>query len=475
MADNSLPWNYTPSTPFADTALKIEQLWAVDVTKSESTLYRLLDRGMNAGTLQTLPSGGSQVIFELVTGYSASGGLPDANNSLAAIGRYNETNSKVGITPFFDYGRATITQQEMETLVGNDKAYYDRKQLKLRNIINVMQHRYSSIMYGTGKYGQMTQITSTGGGAVVNSASTIFEITVKQVERVPINQDILILNSSGALLTNSVPGVVTDYKDVQSGEGILYVRFPSWTSGDMTVLSDGIIATAGSVQSGSTNLFYANGLDEMIGTASHPRTEGNNTGNTAVQYKSQVQSLGTGAKIDIWKMQWLLQKIKLNCSARRLETDNADVRGDKFDETGYVKQNMFVFLMHPNTKLKLAKSFYDGKAEVRVDAGFKMGSTVDEGIRYDTFMGVPLIEDILCGEDRVFLIHLGAIGKSVLVPFGPPPFTSTEFIRDPTTLNYELVRRWGMNYVPIFRDCLGKISAFAGETLGVTQTDMIGA
>lgn len=472
MASPALPYNYTPQTPFADTSLKIEQAFAVDVTKSESTLYRLLDRGMNAGSLQSYSSNGSQFIFELVKGYSASGGLPNANNSLEAIGRYNETNSKVGITPFFDYGRATITQQEMETIIGNEAAYYDRKELKLRSIYGVMAHRYSSTMYGTGQFGEMTQVTAAGGGITVNSASTVFTLTVKQVERLPISQDVIFLTSAGAVIANSVPGVIVDY-GVQSGEGTVSVVFPSWVSTSFVVPNDAKVCVIDSVTSGGTNLFYLNGLDQMVGTTAHPRTEGNNTPNSSVQYRSQVIALTEGS-IDIWKMRWLLQQIKLNCAARRLETDGADVRAERFDEGGYVRPNLFVFVMHPNTKLKLEKSFYDGKLEQRTDPNFKMGQTVDEGIRYDTFEGVPLIEDILCGEDRVFLLHLSAIAKSVLAPFGPLPATSTEWVRDPNTLNYELVRRWGGNYLPLYRDCLGKISCSTG-VLGVTAEEMTGA
>jgi len=466
----ALPYNYNPQLPFADTSLKIEQAYAVDVTKSESTLYRLLDRGVNAGSLQSYSSNGSQFIFELVKGYSASGGLPDADNSIAGIGRYDESNSKVGITPFFDYGRATITQQEMETIVGDPAAYYDRKQLKLKSIYGVMAHRYSSIMYGTGQYGVMTTLTDAGGFGPVEDGTTVYTATVKQVERLPINQDVMFLTSAGAAISNSVPGIITDY-GVQSGEGTVSVVFPTH-SVDFTVPNDAMVCVVNAKAAGGANLFYANGMDEMIGTAANPRTEGNNTPNSSVQYRSQVIALTE--TIDIWKMRWLLQQIKLNCAARRLETDSADVRSERFDEGGYVRQNLFVFIMHPNTKLKLEKSFYDGKLEQRTDPGFKMGQTVDEGIRYDSFEGVPIIEDILCSEQRVFLVHLGAIAKSVLVPFGPPPATTTEWIRIPGTLNYELVRRWGGNYLPIFRDCLGKISCTTG-VLGVTAAEMTGA
>ncbi|TXH14291.1 MAG: hypothetical protein E6R03_09550 [Hyphomicrobiaceae bacterium] len=471
----SYPYNYSPQTPFTDTALKIEQGWALDVTKNESTLFRLLERGMNAGTLQEYPSGGSQFIFELVNGYSASGGLPDSNNSIAGIGRYNETNSKVGITPFFDYGRTTITQQEMESILGNDRAYYDRKQLKLKNIYGVMAHRYSSIMYGTGQYGIMGQVTSTGGGVTVNSASATFSLTVKQVERLPKNQDVFFLTSAGADISNCLPGIVVDYSSVQSGEGAVTFVFPTYVSTSFTIPNDALICVVNSRVAGSpgSNLFYANGLDEMIGTATHPRAEGNNTTNNSAQYKSQVIALSSGS-VDIWKLRWLLQLVKKNCATRRLETDGAEIRGEKFDEGGYVRQNMFVLLMHPDTKLKLEKAFYDGKLDIRTDPGWKMGQTVDEGIRYDTFQGVPLIEDLLCGQDRIFLVHLGAIGKATLVPFGPPPFTTTEFIRVPETLNYELVRRWAGNYVPLYRDCLGKISVSSG-VLGVTASEMTGA
>lgn len=476
MAESSLPYNYTPQTPFTDTALKQEQLWALDYTRKDCLLYRLLERGVLGGAPSEYPSGGYKSTFELVVGNSASGGLPDSNNSFAAIGRYNESNSKVSITPFFDYGRATITQQEMETLITGTKAYYDRKQLKLRGILDSRNIRFSAQMYGTGKYGQMTQVTATGGGITVGSASTEYTPEVKQVERLPMNQDILILTSAGAPISDMPLAVVTALGNTKSGTGTIKIKFPTYTSGSPVIPNDAIFAVPGAINTADSNanLFYLNGLKEMVGTSAHPRAEGNNDSNSTPQYTSEVLTLSSGQKLDIWKMLWLLQRIKKNAVGHQMNVDAADIRLENFDEQGYVKPAEFVWLIHPDTRLQLLKSFYDGKAEVRLDPGFKMGSTIDEGIRYDTFMGVPIMEDLLCDPADAYLMHMKGIARSVLYPWGPMPFTTAEWVRTPTTGNYELLRRWAQNYIPIFRDVLGRISAASGETLGVSEATMIG-
>ena len=475
MSESSLPYNYNPQTPFVDTGLKEEQEWALDYTRKDCLLSRLLERGVLGGTTQDYPSGGSKTTFELVVGNSASGGLPDANNSFAAIGRYNESNSKVSITPFFDYGRATMTQQEMETLIPGTKAYYSRKEVKLRGILDTRNIRFSAQMYGTGKYGQMTQVTAAGGGITVGSATTEYTPTVKQIERLPIGQDVLILTSAGAPIADMPLAVVKNIGSAKSGEGTVKLVFPSYTSGSPVIPNDAILAVPGAINTADSNanLFYLNGLKEMIGTGAHPRAEGNNVQNSQPQYTSEVLSLSSGQKIDIWKMLWLYQRIKKNAVGHGMNVDAADIRLENFDEQGYVRPAEFVWLVHPDTKLYLLKSFYEGKAEVKIDGGFKMGSTMDEGIRYDTFMGVPIMEDLLCGPEDAFLMHMKGIGRSVLYPWGPMPLTTTEWVRTPTTGNYELLRRWAQNFVPLYRDVLGRIEAASGETLGVTEASMI--
>src|SRR5690606_31287347 len=193
-----------------------------------------------------------------------------------------DAGNAIKIHPSFVFSRTKLTEQDHTILTEAPQAeWFNRLTHKLRGLYGSMGHVLSSALYRTGRKAELTRAT---GSQTINSAVTEFSVAVDAVHALHVGLDVSVWASNGSAIGNSVNGVVTSLGPERYGAGTVKIKFPEYGS-SFTIPVGGII---GLVNSDS---LFLNGLDEMIGTASHPRTEGSNVGLDMDEYKSHVRKV----------------------------------------------------------------------------------------------------------------------------------------------------------------------------------------
>lgn len=458
--------------------LKIEQTTAYDITRHHSKLFRLLTRARDGrvmagqesipGTPINIPGTMGAVEWKFRAGRSGGAGLPNlTTGSVTHFGNSEPTSSSVRITPFHLFVRVAMT--EYQSLIDQSSGlYWSTRDEKTAAAYVLMAHLFSSIFHRSGKFAHIATVTT---GVTVDSASTHFEIEVDNVQCVPEGADIEFRAASGAAISNAVPGIMTGYVDTLYGKGKIKVQFPTYGS-SFTIADTNIVSgVIGAATSGGTNLFYADGLQEGIGTGTHPRSEGQNVQNTELRYKSVVMSLADGKKVNRYHFESLLEKVRRNASARSIGSDNAETMLFGADHKPIA--NKLAFLTHPDVVRQLNYN-YEQRVGLQANVGVNYGKINDEGYTVNSIDGVPIIDDDINPTNRCRLIHMGAVGRSTLKDFGPLLLDGTPGFRAiPGTINAELLRDYVAAFVPVFRDCLGEIVG-AGESIGMTPDELAG-
>lgn len=453
--------------------LKFQQKWGYGLTRHRSVLFRIFDRGTESGKLKDVPTAfGRAAVFAQVSGYGSSPGLPDASGSLEGIGDENEDVNQVGITPWFIFPRAKADVKEFKLMQSSEAAYVNGTMKRMKDMINGFAHWFSSVHYGTGRGMQMTQVTAAGGGVLVDSASTEFTVEVPNVSAVPQNASFIFVNADWSDISNMGRCVMLGPGSAVDGPGTIRFRCPGYTGSSFTVPNNARIVTM-NAHAGGTNLGFVNGLVDMVGEGPHPRSEGANIQSSNPYYASPITPIAAG-KASVDDVVGLFRKIKLRGQTyQELDFTAQGIGGEKFDKDGRPVRQKFFALMHPSVRDYFAfKLRTSGSVHYQVQPGVLGPQVFDEGFACDTIMGVPILEDALCPTDVIYVLNVEAIGKMVLSPFGALPKSNGDWERMSGKVGYELVRMFAAAYLPIARDCMGKIIQTGGGTFALTDEEV---